>query len=205
MPKKSTSHESARAYLKASLEHVIAAGHNVSEFRDYVVDKFGDEIIPQLHHFLSDVRLGKLEIKGLSQSAKEAALGHPYSDNEREAMIKQAAYFIAEKHGFDGNDKRDWELAAQQIDDRIAAEVNLVGKSKMALKSSAPSIEEEYNDIKRVVTNWLQAKFGNGKKKKLKEVSMTEKESKPKPKKKVATKKKAELKKKAATKPATPS
>jgi hypothetical protein len=208
MPNKSTSHESAKAYLKASLEQVIAAGHSVSEFKDYVVDKFGDAVIPQLRHFLTEVRLGKVEIKGLSQSAKEAVLGHPYSDEEREAMIKEAAYFIAEKHGFDGNDKRDWALATQQIDDQIAAETGLVSKSKKAFESSAAIIEEEYNDLKTVVTDWLQTRFGTEKKKKPRKIPVMEEASKPKaktaPKKKAVAKKKTAPKKKAATKSDSP-
>lgn len=202
MPNKSTGHEPAKAYLKASLEQIIAAGHSVSEFKDYVVDKFGDEIIPQLRHFLMEVRHGKVEIRGLSQSAKETILGHPYSDEEREAMIKEAAYFIAEKHGFDGNERRDWTLATLQIDDQIAAEAGLVSKSKKVLKSSASIIEEEYNDLKTVVTDWLQTRFGTKKKRNPKKIPVTEAESKPKakaaPKKKTAPKKKAVPKKKTA-------
>ena len=201
MPKISTRHEPVKAYLKASLEQVIAAGHSVSEFKDYVVDKFGDEIIPQLHYFLTEVRFGKVEIKGLSQSAKETILGHPYKDKEREAMIKEAAYFIAEKHGFDGNDKRDWALATQQIEDQIAAEAGLVGKSKKVLKSSASIIEEEYSDLKTVVTDWLKNQFGSQKKKNLNKVPITEEKSKSKAK--VVSKKKTTARKKAAPKKKT--
>lgn len=197
MPKNSTRHESAKAYLKASLEQIIAAGHSVSEFKDYVVDKFGDQIIPQLHHFLMEVRLGKIEIKGLSQSTKETVLGYHYSDAAREAMIKEAAYFIAEKHGFDGNDKRDWALATQQIDNQIADEAGLVSKGKKALESSAAIIEEEYNDLKTVVTDWLRTRFGAQKKKKSKKSPVAGKESKPKAK--TAPKKEA-LRKRTVTK-----
>lgn len=197
--KKSTRHESVKAYLKASLEQVIAAGHSVSEFKDYVVDKFGDEIIPQLRHFLKEVRLGKVEIKGLSQSARETILGHPYSVEKREAMIKVAAYFIAEKHGFDGNDQRDWTLATQQIENQIAAETGLVDKSKRVFKSSTSIIEGEYNDLKTVVTDWLQNRFGTQEKETPKKIPVTEEESKPKakavPKKKTTAKKKATPKK----------
>ena len=40
---------------------------------------------------------------------------------EREAMIREAAYFIAEKHGFDSSfDSMNWEEATQQIDVLLA-------------------------------------------------------------------------------------
>lgn len=198
MPKKSTNQKTAKAYLKASLEQVIAAGHSVNEFKDYVVDKFGDEIIPQLRHFLTEVQHGKVKIKGLSLTARDAILGHPYSVEERETMIKEAAYFIAEKHGFDGYDKRDWALATEQIDDQIAAESGLVGKSKRVLKSSATIIEDEYNDIKTVVTDWLQDRFGTKKNKKLKKIPVKAEDCKTETK--AAPKKKAKTKKKSAPK-----
>ncbi len=56
-------------------------------------------------------------------ATRPAATSEPsgVTAEEREAMIKEAAYFLAEKHGFDPSfDSLNWEEATQQIDALLA-------------------------------------------------------------------------------------
>ena len=150
-----------KIHLKNSLEHVIAAGHNIREFSEFTLDKFGDAYIPHLRQFLSDVSKGMIKIKGLSKAAKTAIVGHHIGLEEREAMIHEAAYYRAERRGFvAGHETDDWAAAEREVDARLAEEAGLIDKGREALESTATSIEKDFENLKAVVTTWLDEKYG---------------------------------------------
>ena len=63
--------------------------------------------------------------EGKSAPKPKAALnrsaGQPVSADQRQLMISEAAYYIAERRGFDaGHELDDWLLAERQIDTTLA-------------------------------------------------------------------------------------
>ena len=84
-----TSNDTIKAYLKKVLEHVIAAGHDVSEFSEFILDKFGAAIQPYLRQFLDDVGKGAIKIKGLSEAAKTAIVGQHVNADIRMRDVDQ--------------------------------------------------------------------------------------------------------------------
>ncbi|MGD2119706.1 MAG: DUF2934 domain-containing protein [Chromatiales bacterium] len=160
-----STYDSVKAHLKSSLEHVIAAGHNVREFSEFTLEKFGDTYVPYLRQFLSDVSKGEIKIKGLTKAAKTAIMGEHVSQEQRLEMIREAAYYRAEKRGFaPGFEEQDWAAAEQEIDTRLAEEAGLIYKGRKVLESTASSIEKEFDNLKAVVTDWLEEKYGSVKK-----------------------------------------
>ena len=53
------SDESIRAYLKETLEHLLAAGHSAYDLVEFSLDKFGRKIIPHLNELQEDIRQNK--------------------------------------------------------------------------------------------------------------------------------------------------
>ena len=55
-------------------------------------------------------------------SSVESSAGRPVSVDERRAMIAEAAYYIAERRGFEvGHEIEDWLLAESQVASALAA------------------------------------------------------------------------------------
>lgn len=154
-------YESAKTYLKAAFEHLIAAGQDVRKLVEFASERFGDTFVPYVRQFLSDVREGRISIQGLTESAKMAVLGRQITAEEREALIREAAYLRAERRGFvGGSPEEDWHLAEQEIDQRLAAESGLVVKGRRALSSATTNLEQELDSVKDVITRWLEGKGG---------------------------------------------
>jgi hypothetical protein len=154
-------YEAVKTHFKHTLEHVIEAGHNVKEFTEFALNKFDESYIPHLRQFLSDVSQGEIKIKGLSKSAKTAIIGHHVSLKEREALIREAAYYLAEKRGFaGGHETDDWAAAEREVDTRLAEEARLIDKGRSLVESTATSIEKEFVNIKKAVTGWLETRHG---------------------------------------------
>jgi len=152
-------YETVKTHFKNTLEHVIAAGHSVREFSELALDKLDESYIPHLRQFLSDVNKGEIKIKGLSKSAKTAIIGHHVSLKERESLIREAAYYIAEKHGFTGgHEVDDWAEAEREVDTRLAEEAGLIDKGRRLLESTATSVEKEFDDIRNEVAAWFKTK-----------------------------------------------
>lgn len=194
-----STYESARAYLKDALEQMLAAGRSARELGDFALDKFGDKFIPYLQAFSQDVSKGKIKIKGLGKPAKTAIFGRHVSRQEREDMIREAAYLRAEQRGFvGGSPEEDWRQAEREVDRRLAQETGLVEKGRMALTSAGTIIEREFDEVRRVVAGWLEGGAGSGP---LEEAILKKKAAKKKAVKKKAVKKKA-VKKKAVKKKA---
>lgn len=194
-----TTYETAKTYLKAALEHLIAAGQDVGDLSEFAIEKFGDTFSPYLRQFMRDVHDGRVKIQGLTDSARIALVGHHITAEEREAMIREAAYLRAEQRGFvGGSAKNDWLLAEQEIDQRLARESGLVSQGHQLLTSTATTLEQELGSVKDAVIHWLEDKGVVAKKSK----SKSKKASKKKKvtKKSAPTKKPKEPKKKPAEK-----
>lgn len=58
----------------------------------------------------------KAAVKPTAKPAPVAAKPTVISQGERQRMIEQAAYFRAEKHGFDGDSSAHWSAAEADID-----------------------------------------------------------------------------------------
>jgi hypothetical protein len=152
-----STYETARGYLKSALEQMIGAGRSVKEFGEFALDKFGDTFIPYLNQFSQDIKNGSIKIKGLGESAKTTLFGRHVTLEERERMIREASYLRAEQRGFaTGHEQEDWYEAEREVDQRLAQETGLVEKGRKALNSVSTTIEEEVDDIKQVVTGWLE-------------------------------------------------
>jgi len=194
-------YESARAYLKDALEHMLAAGRNAREFGEFALDKFGDTFVPYLHEFSDDISQGRVKIKGLGKTAKATVFGRHVTRDEREQLIREAAYLRAESRGFvGGSPEDDWCQAEREVDQLLAQETGLVEKGRQAVSSATGVIERELDDLKQVVSGWLQArpapvKVAKPVAKKKKTAKADKKMEQAKPKAKAAVKKKAVKKK----------
>jgi len=156
------SNDIIRTYLKKVLEHVIAAGHNVREFSEFILDKFGATIRPYLRQFLSDVSNGEIKIRGLTEAAKTAIVGHHVNAQERESMVREEAYYLAEKRGFGvGHEAEDWLAAEVEIDKRLAEEAGLIANGSHVLALTAANIENELKKLKGIVKAWLEENYGS--------------------------------------------
>ena len=190
-----------KTHLKGSLEQMIAAGHDVREYSEFVLEKFDETYIPHLRQFLSDVSKGEIEIKGLTKAAKARIMGHHVSVEEREAMIHEAAYYLAEKRGFNGgNEAEDWAAAERQVDTQLAREAGLIDKSRKLFEATVAGAEKELSNIMMILQAWLDEKNSAIKAHSASKKTATRKKSVAK--KKVVTKKKVAKKKTAAPVPA---
>lgn len=64
---------------------------------------------------------GKLKLNKPQTATKAPAARGPVPDEERHAMIAEAAYYLAERRGFEsGHELDDWLLAESQVDPVIA-------------------------------------------------------------------------------------
>jgi Protein of unknown function (DUF2934) len=152
-----TTYDSARTYLKAALEHLIASGNDVRHLIEFAFEKFGGIFMPYLCRFLRDVHEGHININGLDESATMAFIGQHITAVEREAMIREAAYFRAEARGFSScSPEDDWLSATQEVDERLARESGLVAEGRRALASAASGAEQELGRMKDVIAVWLE-------------------------------------------------
>ena len=155
-----TSNDIITAYLKKVLEHVLAAGHSVREFSEFVLNKFGAACLPNLRQFLSDVSTGDIKVKGLTAAAKTAIVGHHVSAEEHDAMVREEAYYRSEQRGFAaGHEVEDWVAAEAEIDSRLAEEAGLIARGGKALALTATNIEKELKKLKGSVTTWLEENY----------------------------------------------
>ncbi|MGD8617240.1 MAG: DUF2934 domain-containing protein [Gammaproteobacteria bacterium] len=155
----SATYDEAKAYLKEAFEHIISTGRGVREFADFSLERFGDTFSPHLRRFLGEVHEGRVAVQGLTESARMAVLGRHLSAEERQAMIREAAYLRAERRGFTGGSpEEDWLVAEQEIDEGLLQQSGLLTKGRSALASAATSLEEELTNVKDTISGWLGAR-----------------------------------------------
>ena len=159
-----TSDETVRIYLKETLEHLIAAGRSAHDLVGFSIDKFGKKIIPYLNDLQEDVRDGRVKIHNLAEEAKTAVFGIHVSPEQREQMIRSAAYMRAEQRDFSGgNVEEDWRLAEQEIDELLAKQKGLLEKSRKSIASVAGIAEFELAEVKGAVRHWLDSRAKSAK------------------------------------------
>ena len=159
------SDESIRAYLKETLEHLLAAGHSAYDLVEFSLDKFGRKIIPHLNELQEDILQNKVKIKSLAESTKTAVFGIHVSHGQREQLIRDAAYLHAEKRGFAGdNQGEDWLLAEQEVDEWIARQHGLLEKASKNIESVSEIAKHELTEAKGAVRHWLKARSATVKK-----------------------------------------
>jgi Protein of unknown function (DUF2934) len=153
-------YESSRTYLKSALEHMLEAGRSTRELSEFALEKFGDEFLPYLQQFLRDVCCGQIIVDGLTRSAMSALLGYQVSDEERERMIREAAYLRAEQRCFwMGSSEQDWLEAERQVDMQLARAAGLMAQGGKALASATALMEKELANSRKVVMAWLDENF----------------------------------------------
>lgn len=147
----------ARPFLKASFEHLIAAGHNARDMVEFSLERFGDAALPYLRRFLAEVHAGEVKIKGLTKTAKTKVFGTHLTAGEREQRIRDAAYFRALRRGFvGGSPEEDWCEAEREVDAQLARETGLIERGRRALESVATLAEREIDQAGDLVSDWLQ-------------------------------------------------
>lgn len=153
------SDESIRAYLKETLEHLVAAGHSTHELVEFSLDKFGKRIIPHLNELQEDIHQSRVKIQSLAESAKTAVLGIQVSPEQREQMIRDTAYLRAEKHNFaGGRHVEDWCLAEREIDELLAKQDGLLEKARKNIQSVSQIAKSELADVKGAMHHWLKTR-----------------------------------------------
>jgi len=148
--------ETPKGYFRPALEQVLETGRDLRSFAEFAAKKFGDTVTPFMREFLEDLREGRVDVRGLSGSAKTMLFGHRVDTAQRAEMIRTAAYFRAERRGFaEGHAEEDWIAAEREIDERLAQESGLVQKSYQTLGSAAVVAEKELTQLRSAVADWL--------------------------------------------------
>jgi hypothetical protein len=140
---------------------MLAAGRSVSDMVEFSVERFGDRVIPELQAFFRQVQRGEVKVQGLTRGAREALFGMRLTPEEREALIRQAAYHKAESRGFvGGSPEQDWAEAEREVDALLAREIGIVPRGREALAELGETVERELGDLGRVVSDWLEGRSG---------------------------------------------
>jgi hypothetical protein len=152
------SYTKAKRQFKSAMELMLDAGHSFGEFTEFILTRYGDQIQPYLQQFTNDLRNGRIKIKGLTKSALEAIRGPRISAEQRQAMIREAAYYHAEHRGFLGDSAdEDWRIAEQEIDAMLAQEEDVFGKRRKQLNAAIETVEERLGNLTQAIANWIEA------------------------------------------------
>jgi hypothetical protein len=151
-----STYDASRVYLRTALEHMLEAGRSVRELSEFALDKFGADFLPYLRQFLHEVGHGRINVSGLSGKARAALGGHSVNSEQRECMIREAAYLRAEARGFcGGSPEQDWLEAEHEVDLRLAQGPGLVVSGGRALAAAVKTMEQELAGSGDVVARWL--------------------------------------------------
>lgn len=100
-----------------------------------------------------------MTVQHLGDAAKTAVFGLHVSAEQREQMIREAAYYRAEKRGFSGaNTEEDWLAATQEIDTIIAQQAGIAAKARKTVDAAIESAGKEMAQAKSAVAQWLGQK-----------------------------------------------
>lgn len=154
-----STYENVRGYLQAVLEHLLAAGRSTHELVDFAVDKFGHSVVPHLTRFQQEIREGQVTVKNLTESARTAVFGVQVTDEQREQMIREAAYFLAQHRNFaEGQSAEDWAMAEKEVDALLEQQAGVIGHARKALTAAVSVAEQEVAQAKEAVAAWLAKK-----------------------------------------------
>ena len=152
-------YDATKDYLKAALEQMIVAGHSVEDLAEFAADKFGGSFYPYLREFQQDVRAGRIKVQGLAESSRASVFGAHVDPQEREHMIREAAYLLAERRGFvGGSPEQDWLAAEAEVDETLARKAGLFERGKKDLDSAKVTANKEAGSIQTVVWKWIEGK-----------------------------------------------
>jgi hypothetical protein len=150
-----TTYESAKSYLKAAFEHIIADGGDVRQLTQFAFERFGGMFVPYLCQFLCDVHEGRIRVDGLTESTNMTILGQPVSAGAREAMIREFAYLRAEQRGFANcTPEDDWLFAERVIDEHLARDSGRVVQ-RQTLAAAIAGARQELGLMKDIISRWL--------------------------------------------------
>lgn len=154
-----STYETVRNYLHDALEQLLAAGRSTYELVDFAVDKFGHSVVPHLTRFQQEIREGQVNVKHLADAARTAVFGVQVTDEQREQMIREAAYFRAVRRGFaEGESAQDWIIAEKEIDALLEKQAGVIGHARKALTAAVSVAEQEVAQAKEAVTAWIASK-----------------------------------------------
>ncbi len=152
-------YDATKDYLKAALEQMIVAGHSVKDLAEFAADKFGDSFYPYLREFQQDIRAGRIKVQGLAESSRASIFGAHVNPEERERLIREAAYMRAEQRGFSGGSpEQDWMAAEAEIDEMLARKAGLFNRGNKALDLARATARKEAGSIQTVVWRWIEGK-----------------------------------------------
>jgi len=155
------SYETVRSYLKAALEHLMAAGRSTHDVVEFALDKFGKSIIPYLKEFQEEIRERQIHVADLAESAKTAVFGIHVSPELRGQMIREAAYLRAERRGFvGGSPEEDWYAAEKEIDELLAKQAGILQKGQRTMASVTAVAEKELAHVRDAVGSWIESRRG---------------------------------------------
>lgn len=154
-PYDAQTYEQSRQYLKGALEHLLASGRSLRDLFELAFDKFGEDFLPYLLKFFQDVREGRIRIEGLGESTRDAILGHHVTPEQRVKLIREAAYYKSEKHGFSSASERDWAEAEKEVDARLEG---LIVKGPKFLAALTAALEDGMNVSQKEISQWLEGK-----------------------------------------------
>ena len=99
---------------------------------------------------------GVIKIKGITKVTRNKILGHHASEEEREQMIREMAYHIAEKRNFVGGDaETDWFEAEEKVTHQLDEEVGLVEKGYKTVANLSTELAAEVKTLEHDVQKWL--------------------------------------------------
>lgn len=144
-------------YLKKSLEHMVAAGHGIKEFSEFTLEHLGDAAQPHIRDFIQDVHTGVIKVKGITKATRNKILGHHTSKEEREQMVREMAYQLAENRNFVGGDaETDWYEAEENVARQLDEEVGLVVKGFKTVTHLSTELAAKVKTLEHDVQKWLE-------------------------------------------------
>ena len=161
-PNDAQTYEQSKQYLKGALEHLLASGRSLRDLFELAIDKFGEDFLPYLMQFFQDIREGRIRIEGLGGSARDAIFGHHVTPEQRESLIREAAYYKGEKQGFSGSTEQDWVEAEKEVDAHLEG---LIVKGTKLLDALTAALEDGMKVSQKEISRWLEKKASVAKEK----------------------------------------
>lgn len=157
------SYETVQPFLKAAFEQVLAAGRGVRDMVEFSLERLGDTALPYVNRFVAEVHAGQVKIKGLTASVHQSLFDGRPDPEERERMIREAAYLRAEQRGFaGGSPEEDWAEAEREVDARLAAQEGLIDRGRHAIESAGAAAGRGAEATYALVRQWLAGREGTG-------------------------------------------
>jgi hypothetical protein len=145
-------------YFNSTLEHMVSAGHGIKEFSEFTLEHLGETVRPHIRNFAKDVRMGVIKVKGITAATRVKILGQHIDEAEREQMIREAAYFLAEKRNFIGGDaETDWYQAEKIVSSQLDEESGLTGKSFKRVEYLSSEIKTKLETVEHDVKQWVNS------------------------------------------------